>query len=1112
MLNSNNFNAQEKALEFSHNHGFFTEKFDLHVTSSKENVTIKYTLNGKDPRSGVAQFSKTLPAVINIDPENTLNRDIAPGVVLRITAIQADTFITPTLTKTFMFVNKATRLSLDNVMPGSEWLNPNNSVQAINYGLDPNVYNHALYSGKLENSLLSIPSLSLVTDLKGLFNLDTGIYVNAFKHGEEWERAASLELLNPDGTEGFQINCGIRIRGGWSRNKDNPKRAFRVFFSSEYGDSKLRYPLFGDEGVDEFDKIDLRTSMNYSWAFYGDNSNTMLRDVFSRDSQRDMNQPYTRSRYYHLYINGTYWGLFQTQERSEASFAENYFGGNREDYDVIKVDVGEFFNLYHVEATDGNLNAWKRLWDIGEAGYTDENYFRVQGLNTDGSLNIAYEKLIDVDNLIDYMICTFYAGDFDGPISSFRGNVSPNNFYAVYNRVNPDGFKFFRHDAEHSLFYNSWGTDRTGPYPAGTYFEDSNPQWLHQRLSVNNNYKLKFADRVQKHFFDGGVFTQQSVQSRIEERKNQIESAIIAESARWGDSKIEPPRTQADWYQAVDFILNDFILSRTEVVLNQLKTKGLYNSFPPPALNLISGIIPKNSILTLSSSGKIYYTKNGGDPKKNGIGGNSTEKYLVFQSTNKNAFVPSADIGNNWTTENYNDDNWTTVSGSVAGVGYENGSGYETFFSLNVGPQMFSSSGEGKTSCYLRIQFIVIQSDLENFDYMHLRIMYDDGFTAYLNGQKIIVVNSPESPQWNSTATENHEAESFELFDISAYIDLLKVGTNVLAIHGLNVSSNSSDFLILPEVKAGSSNFDAQISEHAYLYESPITITETVTIKTRTLYGKDWSPLREAKFLIDENLSNLKVTELHYNPLDGIDTTGKEYEFIELKNTGSQTLMLSGSSFSNGIDFTFSSGDYIQPNEFVVLASDSNYFKERYSFFPNAEYEGQLDNAGERVTLINAVGDTVFSFRYDDKNGWPEAADGDGFSLVAFEINPTLNPAEINYWNVSANINGSPGMDDLISNFRRDEYSKPDEIILHQNYPNPFNPSTVIEFSLPSKRRVELSIFNVLGQKVKRLFDGELPAGSHQFVFNANEFASGLYFYKLQSGSASLTKKLLLIK
>ena len=75
----------------------------------------------------------------------------------------------------------------------------------------------------------------------------------------------------------------------------------------------------------------------------------MTREVFSRDSQGDMSQPYTRSRYYHLYLNGMYWGLFQTQERAEARFAAEYLGGNDEDYDVVKVNTEDW--NYRIEAT-----------------------------------------------------------------------------------------------------------------------------------------------------------------------------------------------------------------------------------------------------------------------------------------------------------------------------------------------------------------------------------------------------------------------------------------------------------------------------------------------------------------------------------------------------------------------------------------------------------------------------------------------------------------------------------------------------------------------------------------------------------------------------------------
>ena len=165
--------------------------------------------------------------------------------------------------------------------------------------------------------------------------------------------APGSHAARTDGADGFQIDCGIRIRGGFSRSTDNPKHAFRFFFRGEYGASKLRYPLLSQTGTEAFDGLDLRTFQNYSWSFQGDSRGNFLRDQFNRDTQFDMGHDAERGDYYHLYINGQYWGLYNTCERPEASYGETYFGGRAEDYDVVKVEAGP----YSVVATDGNLQA-----------------------------------------------------------------------------------------------------------------------------------------------------------------------------------------------------------------------------------------------------------------------------------------------------------------------------------------------------------------------------------------------------------------------------------------------------------------------------------------------------------------------------------------------------------------------------------------------------------------------------------------------------------------------------------------------------------------------------------------------------------------------------------
>jgi hypothetical protein len=93
----------------------------------------------------------------------------------------------------------------------------------------------------------------------------------------------------------------------------------------------------------------------------------------------------------------------------------------------------------------------------------------------------------------------------------------------------------------------------------------------------------------------------------------------------------------------------------------------------------------------------------------------------------------------------------------------------------------------------------------------------------------------------------------------------------------------------------------------------------------------------------------------------------------------------------------------------------------------------------------------------------------------------------------------------------------PTEYALEQNYPNPFNPSTNIAFALPKAGKVEVSVYNVLGQEVKTLISEELTAGNHTIVWDGRNgsgsaVSSGIYFYRIVAGDFSQTKKMLMLK
>ncbi len=88
----------------------------------------------------------------------------------------------------------------------------------------------------------------------------------------------------------------------------------------------------------------------------------------------------------------------------------------------------------------------------------------------------------------------------------------------------------------------------------------------------------------------------------------------------------------------------------------------------------------------------------------------------------------------------------------------------------------------------------------------------------------------------------------------------------------------------------------------------------------------------------------------------------------------------------------------------------------------------------------------------------------------------------------------------------------PEAFALYPNFPNPFNPLTHIQFDLPQDAPVTLEVYNIKGQKIRTLLDGQRPAGRHEVVFNAAGLSSGIYVYRLKAGSYQAIKRMVLVK
>jgi len=348
----------------------------------------------------------------------------------------------------------------------------------------------------------------------------------------------------------------------------------------------------------------------------------------------------------------------------------------------------------------------------------------------------------------------------------------------------------------------------------------------------------------------------------------------------------------------------------------------------------------------------------------------SNARYALIPDVGTTTTWPAVDFAT-WPGVGFDTIGWTYWDGSPYGVGFDSGDGaYTPLIGVDV-----IAMDDVNSSCYIAYPFNYAGNPNE-LTSLSLDIRYDDGFIAYLNGQEIRreTFDAGAVPAWDSFANDIHDdalALGLVSIDITAHKGLLNAGANVLAIHGLNESNSSSDFLI-----------SAQLS------------------------GTASGPF--ANLLAVHN--DLRITEIMYNPSGSDDK-----EFIEFQNTGSSVLNLEGVRITDGVDFVFPAMT-LDPGQYVVVAGNLIEFNDFYndpSINVIGDYVGSLSNAGEDILLQMPDPYEAAILRFDYNDNWYPATDGDGASLVI--VDPLgrrgdWDPAE--GWMPSSVTGGSPGVID----------------------------------------------------------------------------------------------------
>jgi hypothetical protein len=356
----------------SHQPGFYTSAFELELSHPEEGVTLYYTLDGSTPTLESAEYS---------GPITITNRTSEPNYFSVIP--------TNNLGGRHGFTEPTVQVPKGNVV----------RVLAVKDGFYPSLKSYSYFVYSEGRNFHTLPVISITTDSLSLFGHEEGIYVpgtlhtegnhdtgNYFQRGREWEREAGFDFFDENGELQFSQNVGLRIHGGFTRRF--AQKSLRIYARSDYGESRINYPIFPDQDYNSYNRLLLRNSGN-------DQGYTMFRDAAAHLMVRHFNMDTQAYRPAAVYINGEYWGLHNIRERYDRHYLERVYGINPDNIDYLN---------NHWVAGEGTNDDYVSLI----------NYINNRDLSDDENMAYVHTR-IDIDNLLDYYTAKIYFANTDWP-------------------------------------------------------------------------------------------------------------------------------------------------------------------------------------------------------------------------------------------------------------------------------------------------------------------------------------------------------------------------------------------------------------------------------------------------------------------------------------------------------------------------------------------------------------------------------------------------------------------------------------------------------------------------------------------------------------------------
>lgn len=596
-------------------HGFYDAPFHVAISNVTEGAVVRYTTDGSAPTESSALYTEPIP--------------VDGTTLLRAAAFKETFKPSPPQTQTYLFITEVLQQDGSGLPPAGNW-----GHAGPDWAVDPTMTHTAMtdsygQSFQLADALLDIPTVSLVTDWDYWWSDEAGptlpdgvtpwLGIYADPVGENAvRRPVSMEYFTPDGSKSFSEPGVVSIVGGgiggtsaWRWKTD--KLSMRVAFTE-----KLNYPVFGEDAAGKFNGLVLDAHLGFTWSTthsLGQRTHPKyLTDAVASDLQNGMSgKGAPHGHFVHLYLNGLYWGLYDMHERPDEHFAAEYFGGENEDYDSVKhwsndsssADSDHDGDPYNDNLTNGDDADLNALLAYSRSGLSTLERYQTM------------DAWLDIDGLIDYLLVNFFLGNNDW---------AHKNWYVTHNRTDPDGrWRYHSWDVEHVYEVSTSNFDVSGAVFCDVTGKSNSggPTEIHQDLTANAEYRLRFADHMHRHFFNDGILTPDVAKAVFWNRVLEMEEGMLGEAARWADNVSNEEHDWQEWYDHMTDLRDLYYPNRSGAVFNQLKSRGLYPDTPAPEFRVNGrwqhgGLITPTDSIIIDSSHTVYYTTDGTDPRATG--------------------------------------------------------------------------------------------------------------------------------------------------------------------------------------------------------------------------------------------------------------------------------------------------------------------------------------------------------------------------------------------------------------------------------------------------------------------------------------------------------------